>query len=149
MRENLDSLNWMDGFCKTNRNLFVTQHFNEYLALTKTFQNYQTIKKVNKRFFRKLEKLIGFNQKTRLNRVVITETLSPRNHSHMVIEIPSHISYGEMCFNIQTASSKTRNMGSCFIKPVDNYSRLLEYLSKESSLNPDYIELENCFVKQF
>ena len=113
----------------------------------KIFDNLLQINKINKRFIRRLEKKCNVHQKRRLERLVVTETDKPRNHCHLIIETPIHLSKEMMLTNVVKSLSKTKGLGKIDIRNVRYKSGLIEYLCKELRPNKDSIDWENSYFR--
>ena len=87
------------------------------------------------------------HQKQRLERFVVTETEKPKNHVHMIVETPIHISKDMMLINIIESLHKTKGLGKMDIRNIRYKTGMIEYLCKELQPNMDSIDWENSFFK--
>ena len=125
-----DGSDWINSVGLFNRGLFVTYNLYDNLSWRKDFNNLLQINKINKRFIRRLEKKCNVHQKRRLERFVVTETDKPRNHCHLIIETPIHLSKEMMLTNVVKSLSETKGLGKIDIRNVRYKSGLIEYLCK-------------------
>lgn len=142
-----DGSDWINNVGLFNRGLFVTYNLYDNLSWRKDFDNLLQINKINKRFIRRLEKKCNVHQKRRLERLVVTETDKPRNHCHLIIETPIHLSKEMMLTNVVKSLSKTKGLGKIDIRNVRYKSGLIEYLCKELRPNKDSIDWENSYFR--
>jgi len=138
---------WINNISLFNRGLFVTYNLWDNLSWRKDFDNLYQIQKINKRFIRRLEKECNVHQKRRLERFVVTETDKPRNHCHLIIETPIHLSKEMMLTNVVKSLSETKGLGKIDIRNVRYKSGLIEYLCKELRPNKDSIDWENSYFR--
>ena len=138
---------WVNRILLLNRGLMVTYHLWDNLTWRKDFNTLYSIKRINRRFIRRLEKKCNVHQKSRLERFVSTETDKPRNHVHMIVETPIHISKEMMLKYIIESLHETKGLGKLDIRKVRYKTGLVEYLCKEFRPKKDSIELENCYFK--
>ena len=138
---------WVNRISLLNRGLLVTYNLWDNLSWRKDFDTLYTIKRINRRFIRRLEKKCNVHQKGQLERFVVTETDKPRNHTHLVIETPIHLSKEMMLKNIIEGLRETKGLGKLDIRNVRYKTGLVEYLCKELHPNKDSIEWENCYFK--
>ena len=142
-----DGSDWINNVGLFNRGLFVTYNLFDNLSWRKDFDNLLQINKINKRFIRRLEKKCNVHQKKRLERFVVTETDKPRNHCHLIIETPIHLSKEMMLTNVVKSLSETKGLGKIDIRNVRYKSGLIEYLCKELRPNKDSIDWENSYFR--
>ena len=142
-----DGSDWINSVGLFNRGLFVTYNLYDNLSWRKDFDNLLQINKINKRFIRRLEKKCNVHQKRRLERLVVTETDKPRNHCHLIIETPIHLSKEMMLTNVVKSLSETKGLGKIDIRNVRYKSGLIEYLCKELRPNKNSIDWENSFFR--
>ena len=142
-----DGSDWINNVGLFNRGLFVTYNLFDNLSWRKDFDNLLQINKINKRFIRRLEKKCNVHQKRRLERLVVTETDKPRNHCHLIIETPIHLSKEMMLTNVVKSLSETKGLGKIDIRNVRYKSGLIEYLCKELRPNKDSIDWENSYFR--
>ncbi len=142
-----DGSDWINNVGLFNRGLFVTYNLYDNLSWRKDFNNLLQINKINKRFIRRLEKKCNVHQKRRLERFVVTETDKPRNHCHLIIETPIHLSKEMMLTNVVKSLSETKGLGKIDIRNVRYKSGLIEYLCKELRPNKDSIDWENSYFR--
>lgn len=142
-----DGSDWINNVGLFNRGLFVTYNLYDNLSWRKDFDNLLQINKINKRFIRRLEKKCNVHQKRRLERFVVTETDKPRNHCHLIIETPIHLSKEMMLTNVVKSLSETKGLGKIDIRNVRYKSGLIEYLCKELRPNKNSIDWENSFFR--
>ena len=142
-----DGSDWINNVGLFNRGLFVTYNLYDNLSWRKDFDNLLQINKINKRFIRRLEKKCNVHQKRRLERLVVTETDKPRNHCHLIIETPIHLSKEMMLTNVVKSLSETKGLGKIDIRNVRYKSGLIEYLCKELRPNKDSIDWENSYFR--
>ena len=142
-----DGSDWINSVGLFNRGLFVTYNLFDNLSWRKDFDNLLQINKINKRFIRRLEKKCNVHQKKRLERFVVTETDKPRNHCHLIIETPIHLSKEMMLTNVVKSLSETKGLGKIDIRNVRYKSGLIEYLCKELRPNKDSIDWENSYFR--
>ena len=142
-----DGSDWINNVGLFNRGLFVTYNLFDNLSWRKDFDNLLQINKINKRFIRRLEKKCNVHQKRRLERFVVTETDKPRNHCHLIIETPIHLSKEMMLTNVVKSLSETKGLGKIDIRNVRYKSGLIEYLCKELRPNKDSIDWENSYFR--
>jgi len=142
-----DGSDWINSVGLFNRGLFVTYNLYDNLSWRKDFNNLLQINKINKRFIRRLEKKCNVHQKRRLERFVVTETDKPRNHCHLIIETPIHLSKEMMLTNVVKSLSETKGLGKIDIRNVRYKSGLIEYLCKELRPNKDSIDWENSYFR--
>ena len=142
-----DGSNWINNVSLMNRGLLVTVNLWDNLCWRKDIDNLNQIRVINRRFIRRLEKKCNVHQKSRLERFVVTETDKPRNHVHMIVETPIHLSQEIMLKNIIESKNQTKGLGDVDIRRVREKKHLIEYLSKELRTNKDSIEWENCYFK--
>ena len=142
-----DGSDWINSVGLFNRGLFVTYNLYDNLSWRKDFDNLLQINKINKRFIRRLEKKCNVHQKRRLERLVVTETDKPRNHCHLIIETPIHLSKEMMLTNVVKSLSETKGLGKIDIRNVRYKSGLIEYLCKELRPNKDSIDWENSYFR--
>ena len=142
-----DGSDWINSVGLFNRGLFVTYNLYDNLSWRKDFDNLLQIYKFNKRFIRRLEKKCNVHQKRRLERLVVTETDKPRNHCHLIIETPIHLSKEMMLTNVVKSLSETKGLGKIDIRNVRYKSGLIEYLCKELRPNKDSIDWENSYFR--
>ena len=142
-----DGSDWINSVGLFNRGLFVTYNLYDNLSWRKDFNNLLQINKINKRFIRRLEKKCNVHQKRRLERLVVTETDKPRNHCHLIIETPIHLSKEMMLTNVVKSLSETKGLGKIDIRNVRYKSGLIEYLCKELRPNKDSIDWENSYFR--
>jgi len=142
-----DGSDWINSVGLFNRGLFVTYNLYDNLSWRKDFNNLLQINKINKRFIRRLEKKCNVHQKKRLERFVVTETDKPRNHCHLIIETPIHLSKEMMLTNVVKSLSETKGLGKIDIRNVRYKSGLIEYLCKELRPNKDSIDWENSYFR--
>jgi len=142
-----DGSDWINNVGLFNRGLFVTYNLYDNLSWRKDFDNLLQINKINKRFIRRLEKKCNVHQKRRLERLVVTETDKPRNHCHLIIETPIHLSREMMLTNVVKSLSETKGLGKIDIRNVRYKSGLIEYLCKELRPNKDSIDWENSYFR--
>ena len=138
---------WVNDISLFNRGLLVTYHLWDNLSWRKDFDNLHQIQKINKRFIRRLEKKCNVHQKQRLERFVVTETEKPKNHVHMIVETPIHLSKDMMLINIIESLHKTKGLGKMDIRNVRYKTGIVEYLCKELHPNRDSIDWENSYFK--
>ena len=138
---------WINNISLFNRGLFVTYNLWDNLSWRKDFDNLYQIQKINKRFIRRLEKECNVHQKRRLERFVVTETDKPRNHCHLIIETPIHLSKEMMLTNVVKSLSKTKGLGKVDVRNIRYKSGLIEYLCKELRPNKDSIDWENSYFR--
>jgi len=139
--------NWINNRFLGNRGLLVTYSLWDNLSWRKDTNNLYQIQTINKRFIRRLEKKCDVHQKSRLERFIVTETDKPRNHVHMIVETPIHMSKEIMLKNIIESLHETKGLGKLDIRNVREKRHLVEYLCKELRPNRDSIEWENCYFK--
>jgi len=142
-----DGSDWINSVGLFNRGLFVTYNLYDNLSWRKDFDNLLLINKINRRFIRRLEKKCNVHQKRRLERLVVTETDKPRNHCHLIIETPIHLSKEMMLTNVVKSLSETKGLGKIDIRDVRYKSGLIEYLCKELRPNKDSIDWENSYFR--
>ena len=142
-----DGSDWINNVGLFNRGLFVTYNLYDNLSWRKDFDNLLQINKINKRFIRRLEKKCNVHQKRRLERFVVTETDKPRNHCHLIIETPIHLSKEMMLTNVVKSLSETKGLGKIDIRNVRYKSGLIEYLCKELRPNKNSIDWENSYFR--
>lgn len=138
---------WVNQIGLFNRGLFITYHLSENLCHRKDEMTLYQIQKVNKRFIRRLEKECNVHQKGRLERFLVTETDKPRNHCHMIMETPIHLTKDMMLTNIITSISKTKGLGKVDVRNMRYKYGLVEYLCKELRPNKNSIDWENSFFR--
>ena len=138
---------WINNISLFNRGLFITYNLWDNLSWRKDFDNLYQIQKINKRFIRRLEKECNVHQKRRLERFVVTETDKPRNHCHLIMEIPIHLSKEMMLMNVVKSLSKTKGLGKVDVRNIRYKSGLIEYLCKELRPNKDSIDWENSYFR--
>ncbi|MAJ80687.1 MAG: hypothetical protein CMK30_05080 [Porticoccaceae bacterium] len=109
---------WLHTNFNIQRGIFLTYHFTDVLGFNKSFDTRLILEKVNKRFLRKLEKKLGFNDRTRLNRLVFIEKGKFRNHTHMMVETPIHISNVGMLKNNKESVDSNNKIVSFEVKPI-------------------------------
>ena len=140
---------WLHTNFNIQRGIFLTYHFTDVLGFNKSFDTRFILEKVNKRFLRKLEKKLGFNDRTRLNRLVFIEKGKFRNHTHMMVETPIHISNVGMLKNIKESVDSNNKIVSFEVKPIREKQELIHYLTKEvTEQNSDCIDEKNTFIKK-
>lgn len=140
---------WLQTNFNLHRGMFVTYHFTDSLGFNRGFNTRLLLEKVNKRFLRKLEKKLGLNDRTRLNRLVFIEKGKSRNHSHFMIETPIHVSNGRMIESINDCIESNNKIVSSDIQPVREKQELIHYLTKEiRERNSDCIDEKNTFIKR-
>ena len=138
---------WVNNISLFNRGLLVTYHLWDNLCWRKDFNNLYQIKIINRRFIRRLEKKCNVHQKQRLERFVVTETREPKNHIHMIVETPIHLSKEMMLKNIIESINQTKGLGKMDIRNVRYKTGIVEYLCKELQPNMDSIDWENSYFK--
>lgn len=127
----------------------MTYHFTDSLGFDRGFNTRMLLEKTNKQFLRKLESKLGFNDRTRLEKLVVIEKGKFRNHVHMVIETPIHVSNEKMTKTIQGCIRSSTRLGSSRIEPFYDKERLFGYLSKEVwTQDIDCIDLKNTFIRR-
>ncbi len=140
---------WLDNLFTRPRGMFVTIHYSGGLSDNRDFNTRMLLERVNKQFLRKLERKLGFNDRTRLEKLVVIEKGKFRNHVHMVVETPIHISNEKMTEMIQRCIRSNTKLGSSDIQPFYDKEGLVRYLSKEVSIQEiDCIDLKNTFTKK-
>ena len=142
-----DGSDWVNRISLLNRGLLVTYNLWNNLSWRKDEDTLYQILKINRRFIRRLEKKCNVHQKSRLERFVTTETDRPRNHVHLVVETPIHLSKEMMLKNIVEGISETKGLGEVDIRNVREKKHLIEYLCKELRPKKDSIEWENCYFR--
>ena len=138
---------WINDMSLFNRGLLVTYHLWDNLCWRKDFNIVYQIKIINRRFNRRLEKKCNVHQKQRLERFVVTETREPKNHIHMIVETPIHLSKEMMLKNIIESINQTKGLGKMDIRNVRYKTGIVEYLCKELQPNMDSIDWENSYFK--
>ena len=98
------SSNWLHNSFDLHRGMFVTIHYTDKLGFDRGFNTRLLLEKVNKRLLRKLEKKLGFNDRQRLERLVFIEKGRSRNHTHMMVETPIHVSNQRMIETLRLES---------------------------------------------
>ena len=102
------------------------------------------LERVNKQFVRKLERGLGFNNRTRLEKLVVIEKGTFRNHVYIVVETPNHISNEKITESIQTCIQSNTKLVSSDMQTLYGREGLIRYLSKEISTQQiDYIDRKN------
>jgi hypothetical protein len=140
---------WLHTNFHLHRGIFVTYHFIDSLGFNRSFNTRLLLEKVNKRLLRKLEKKLGFNDRTRLNRLVFIEKGRTRNHTHMMVETPIHVSNQRMIETIIECIESSNKIVSLDIQPVREKQELISYLTKEvTEQNSDCIDVKNTFIKK-
>lgn len=142
-----DGSDWVNNISLFNRGLLVTYNLWDNLSWRKDENTLYQISKINKRFIRRLEKKCNVHQKKGLERFITTETDRPRNHTHLVVETPIHLSKEMMLKNIIEGLKETKGLGELDIRNVREKKHLIEYLCKELRPRKDSIEWENCYFK--
>lgn len=123
--------------------MFVTIHYSGGLSDNRDFNTRMLLERVNKQFLTKLERELGFNDRTRLEKSVVIEKGNFRNHVHIVVEIPIHISNEKMPESIQRYIRSNTKLGSSDMQPFYDKEGLIRYLSKEISIQEiDCIDLK-------
>lgn len=140
---------WLDNLFTLPRGMFVTIHYSGGLSDNRDFNTRMLLERVNKQFLRKLERKLGFSDRTRLEKLVVIEKGKFRNHVHMIVETPIHISNEKMTETIQGCIRSNTKLGSSDIRPFYDKEELVRYLSKEVSTQEiDCIDLKNTFTKK-
>ena len=140
---------WLIHDFTSPRGMFVTIHYSEGLGDKRGLNIRMILESVNKQFLRKLERKLGFNDRTRLEKLVVIEKGKFRNHVHMVIETPIHVSNEKMTKTIQGCIRSSTRLGSSRIEPFYDKERLFGYLSKEVwTQDIDCIDLKNTFIRR-
>lgn len=93
-----------------NRGLLITYNLWDSLSWKKDQFTLYEIQKRNKRFIRRLEKKCNVHQRQGLERFVVIETDKPRNHCHLIMETPIHLSKEMMLNNIHESLDKTKGL---------------------------------------
>jgi len=138
---------WLNDRFDFERALFLTVHLDEYLSWRKDDLAKAEVSKRVKRFFRRLEKKCFKSQKKRLEKFTVIETKN-RNHVHIVVETPQHLSNETMKSNVELSFRETQGFGKPYIVNMRKKSGLIEYLTKEVDLNKDTVDLKNLWVKR-
>jgi len=138
---------WLNKISLFNRGLFLTYNLWENLSYRKDFDNIKEISKLNRRFIRRLEKKCNVHQKQRLERLVVIEKDKPRNHVHIIVECPIHVSHILMTKHIIESLHQTKGLGNLDLRKMRYKSGLIDYLTKELQTDMDSIDLENCYFK--
>jgi len=138
---------WINKISLFNRGLLVTYNLWDNLSWDKGFDTTRTISKLNRRFLRRLEKRCNVHQKQRLERLVVIEKDKPRNHVHMIVETPIHVSNECMTKHIVKSLKDTKGLGQLDLTKMRYKSGLIDYLTKELQTDIDSIDLENCYFK--
>jgi hypothetical protein len=143
------SSNWLHNSFDLHRGMFVTIHYTDKLGFDRGFNTRLLLQKVNKRLLRKLENKLGFNDRQRLGRLVFIEKGRSRNHTHMMVETPIHVSNQRMIETINECIESSNKIVSSDIKPVREKQELINYLTKEiKERNSDCIDEKNTFIKR-
>ena len=138
---------WVNKVSMFNRGLFITYGLWDNLSWKKDEMALTDIQKINKRFIRRLEKKSNVHQRNRLERFLVTETDRPKNHCHMVMETPIHLSKEMMLKNIIESLSETKGLGKVDVRNVRYKQGLVDYLCKELRPNKDSIDWENSYFR--
>ncbi len=125
---------WLHTKFNIQRGIFLAYYFTDVFGFNKSLDIRLILEKVNKRFLRKLEKKLGFNNRTRLNRLVFIEKGKFRNHTHMMVETPIHISNVGMLRNIKESVDSNNKIVSFEVKLIREKQELIHYLTKEELL---------------
>ena len=151
---NFKGKDWINKITCFPRGLLVTTHLSEHHSYRKDFNKLQEIKKINRRFIRRLEKRCNVHQKRRLERFIVTETTKQRNHCHYILETPIHLSRSQFITNIILSHRETKGFGSIQdigrsfdVRDVRYKSGMIDYLCKELQPDKDSIEFENCYFR--
>ena len=128
------------------RSVFLTFHLWENLSDDKDENTFFKIQKVIKRFLNKLEKNCNAS-KRRLEIVVVVERNTTRNHCHLMIEVPQHLSNKMMVKNIKQCADNTHGIGEYDIQHTYDKNQLIDYITKETNKDRDTIDFENSFFK--
>ena len=141
-----ETIRWIDNITIFSRSVFLTYHLWENLSEDKDEKTFYKIQKVNKRFLNNLERICNAS-KRRLERVIAIHRNTTRNHCHLAIEVPIHLSNKMMVENIKQCVTKTHGIGE--LKIIDTYDKkgLIDYISKEVNISRDTIDFENSFFK--
>jgi hypothetical protein len=137
---------WIDRVTIFPRSIFLTFHLWENLSDDKDENTFCKIQKINKRFLNKLERICNAS-KTRLERLVVVERNTSRNHCHLMIEVPIHLSNKMMVKNIKQCADKTHGIGDYDIRHTYDKNNLIDYITKETNKDRDTIDFENSFFK--
>jgi hypothetical protein len=138
---------WINKIGSFNRGLLVTYNLWDNLSWNKDEFTIYNISKINRRFIRRLEKKCNVHQKRRLERFVVIESDRKRNHCHLVMETPIHLSHDMMLENINKSLSETKGLGKLDIRNVRYKQGIIEYLCKELRPNKNSIDWENSFFR--
>ena len=138
---------WINQMSLFNRGLLVSYNLWDNLSWKKDDMTLYEIQKINKRFIRRLEKKCHVHQKNRLERLLDCETDRPRNHCHMILETPIHLSKEIMLKNIIESLHQTKGLGKMDIRNVRYKEGLIEYCCKELRPNKNSIDWENSWFR--
>jgi hypothetical protein len=122
---------WINNVTLINRGLFVTYNLWENLSSGKDDKTRHEIKKINRRFIRRLEKNCNFHQGQRLERFMVTETDKSRHHCHMIVEPRVHLEEHMMVKHIIGSLHETKRLGKIDIRGVSEKQHLVDYLCNE------------------
>jgi hypothetical protein len=142
-----DGSDWINKMSLFNRGLLITYNLWDSLSWKKDQFTLYEIQKRNKRFIRRLEKKCNVHQRQGLERFVVIETDKPRNHCHLIMETPIHLSKDMMLNNIHESLDKTKGLGKVDIRNVRYKQGMIDYLCKELRPNKDSIDWENSYFK--
>ena len=137
---------WIERSTILPRSIFLTFHLWDNLSEHKDENTILKIQKITKKFINKLEKSCNAS-KNRLERIVVIETNTSRNHCHLMIEVPQHLSNKMMVKNIRHCAENTTGIGQHDIRQTYDKNQLINYITKEVNPNKDTIDLENSFFK--
>jgi len=137
---------WFEQW-KFFRPVFFTGVLNNDYGYGDSEFNDELIRKNNKHFLNELHRNVYLKSKKKLTRLIVIEKGQGRQHCHMVIDVPEHLSINEFVFLITKSWLRTRGGISIDVTPVYNMNGLREYLSKELSPNSELlgVDIQNSF----
>jgi len=141
---------WFHNF-DTQRPLFLTGVFDDYVGLSKGEGNIEQIQKTHRHFFNEIHRRIYKKSKRKLPRIVVIERGNGRLHSHIVIETPEHLSKAQFHQILTAAWKKTKH--GVNLHTVVGYDKngLDEYCSKElgnDKITYSQVDDKNCCITQ-
>ena len=139
-----ETSNWFKDW-KFHRPVFFTGVLNNRLGYGEGERNDYEIRKNNKHFVNELHRRVFKKSKNKITRLVIIEKGKGRNHSHIVLETPIHLSGDSYKSIVSNSWLKTRNGISTDFRDVYDINGLRKYLSKEICRKSELgVDIENC-----
>jgi len=138
---------WFKDF-HTDRPIFITGVFDDYVGLGQGAGNIDRIQNTHRHFFNDLHRTIFKKSKRKIPRLVVIEKGAGRFHSHIVIETPGHLSRYQFIKMLTASWMKTKH--GVNLHCVIGYDKdgLDRYCSKElgnnNNISYSQVDVKHC-----